>query len=214
MMERKTEEQIQWAHRVKPHTIQRLYELDAKGILDENLIDEVGFGLLARCDSIHRVTHRLCPECGSEMEGAWDDSKYRKISCKSCQWHSTWIAYHRSYKRKRIHGGRAFEFFEAYLKSFPKCKNFRQKMLVIDRLIHEVHESTDMLWTSPAASNLIQGKECQIAELLDELAYGENIPEERKKIREEYFKKMKGSEEWTKMQIAKKNEEASKSLQG
>ena len=127
-MERKTEEQIQWAPRVKPHTIRRLYELDAKGILDENLINEIGFGLLARCESIHRVTHRLCPECGSEMEGAWDNSRYRKISCKRCQWHSTWIAYHRSYKRKRIHGGRAFEFFEAYLKSFPKCKNARQKI--------------------------------------------------------------------------------------
>ena len=53
-------------------------------------------------------------------------------------------------------------------------------MLTIDRLIHEVHETTDMLWTSPAASNLIQGKEWQIAELLDELAYGDDIPEARK----------------------------------
>ena len=83
MMKRKTAEQIEWAPRVKPHTIRRLYELDAKGILDENLIDEVGFGLWARCETIHRVTHRLCPECGGEVEEAWDDhSKYRKISCK------------------------------------------------------------------------------------------------------------------------------------
>ena len=104
MVKIRTTEQIQWAPRVKPNTIRRLFELDAKGILDENLVDEVGYGLLARCETIHRVTHRLCPDCGSEMEGAWDVLKHRKISCINCQWHSTWNVYHRSYKKKRHQG--------------------------------------------------------------------------------------------------------------
>jgi len=195
---------IEWAPRIKPHKIRRLYELDAKGILDEDLIDEVGYGLLFRCETIHRVTHRLCPDCGGELEGAWESaSRYRKIRCKSCGWQATWISYHTSYKGKRIHGGRAFGFFEDYLKRFPKCRGPRAMMLEIDRLIHEVHESTDNLWTSPAASNLIQGKGWEVAALLDALAYGEDIPAERKKIREAYFARMKESENLTESHIAR-----------
>jgi len=76
-------------------------------------------------------------------------------------------------------------------------------MLEIDHLIHEVHESTDNLWTSPAASNLIQGKGWEVAALLDALAYGEDIPAERKKIREAYFARMKESENLTESHIAR-----------
>jgi len=34
---------IDWAPRVKPQTLRRLYQTDARGILDEELIDEVGY---------------------------------------------------------------------------------------------------------------------------------------------------------------------------
>ena len=40
-----------WAQRVAKSKIKQLYELDAKGIYDENLLDEVGYGLYARCQS-------------------------------------------------------------------------------------------------------------------------------------------------------------------
>ena len=43
---------VRWASRVNPATIRRLYETDARGIVDEDLIDEVGFALYARCQSI------------------------------------------------------------------------------------------------------------------------------------------------------------------
>ena len=41
-----------WAGRVPQHTIKRLYETDARGIYDEELIDEIGWGLHARCQSL------------------------------------------------------------------------------------------------------------------------------------------------------------------
>jgi hypothetical protein len=57
-----------WAPRVPPHTIRRLYETDARGIVDEEQVDEVGYALYARCRSILRVTaahghHATCPRC-------------------------------------------------------------------------------------------------------------------------------------------------------
>ncbi|MBI5289694.1 MAG: hypothetical protein HY873_12045, partial [Chloroflexi bacterium] len=45
-------DEIQWARRVKPEVIRRLYTRDAKGIVDEELIDEVGYAMYARCHSI------------------------------------------------------------------------------------------------------------------------------------------------------------------
>jgi hypothetical protein len=35
-------DEIRWSRRVKPEMIRRLYTLDAKGIVDEDLINEVG----------------------------------------------------------------------------------------------------------------------------------------------------------------------------
>ena len=62
-------------------------------------MDEVGWALLARCETIRRVTGRRCPECGEALEGAWGrQPRDRPISCPGCGWSSTWQAYHRSYK--------------------------------------------------------------------------------------------------------------------
>ena len=54
-----------WAKKVPPYKIKKLYEQDAKGIYDEELVDDVGIGLYARVDSMLMVTssnlgHPLC----------------------------------------------------------------------------------------------------------------------------------------------------------
>jgi hypothetical protein len=59
-----------WAPRVKPERIRRLYQLDAQGIYDDELIVNVGYSLLARCESfIHAMEavrgHAGCPLCGA-----------------------------------------------------------------------------------------------------------------------------------------------------
>ena len=161
---------IVWAPRVRPSTIRRLYELDAKGIRDEGLIDEVGYAMLARCESIHRVTHRLCPFCGGRL--VWSPPADHPIHCTACGWQSTWGRYHRSYKGRRIHGGRAFPAFEAFLEQFPRARTPEQKMIAIDTLIHAVHCDATGIFTSPAASNLIEGKLEETIRLLCELAAG------------------------------------------
>jgi hypothetical protein len=161
---------IQWARRIKPVLIRRLYELDALGIRDEELLDEVGYALLARCETIRRVTHRLCPSCGGKLSGG--PPAETPIHCAGCDWHSTWGHYHRSYKGRRIHGGRAFPAFTEFLAAFPAARSPEQKMIVIDRLIHAVHEQASLVWATPAACNLIDAKRDEVLHMLNDLAIG------------------------------------------
>ena len=50
------ETRIKWPLKVRPHKIRQLYENDAKGIVDEDLINDVGYALYARCEAIWTVT--------------------------------------------------------------------------------------------------------------------------------------------------------------
>ena len=162
---------IRWGAPVQRGLIRRLYETDARGIVDEELIDEVGFALLSRCEAIHRVTHRLCPHCGGQMESR--RRREERLTCAGCGWRITWRRYKASYKGKRIHGGRAFPAFERFLEAFPAARAAREKMILIDALIHAVHQSAGDVWTVPAACNLIAGSKRDVVWLLDALAYGD-----------------------------------------
>ena len=62
-----------WAYRLKKSDIERLYRSCSTGILDDELIDEVGFGLLARCMSMLQVAEAIrgrpvCPQCDVSAE--------------------------------------------------------------------------------------------------------------------------------------------------
>ena len=181
----------QWAPRVHMALIKKLYEADAAGLADDDLVNEVGFALLMRCETIYRVTERRCPECGDSLDGVNDGVlRDRKISCPGCGWASTWRVYHRSYKGHRIHGGRAYPEFLRFLREFPKCRTKSSKMLTIDRLIHAVHqdEPGGKAVTSPAAQNVIHAGRGSIKRMLDELAYGDQAGMERVEVHERYLK--------------------------
>jgi hypothetical protein len=65
-----------WAPRVKQHKIRRLYESDALGIYNDELIEEVGYSLLARCQSFLQANQAtsgraLCPVCDNVVPHAW-----------------------------------------------------------------------------------------------------------------------------------------------
>jgi len=185
-------EDFKWAARLSKNDIYRLYQSEASGLLDEQLLDEVGIGLYSRCETIKQVTERLCPRCSEVIQGAFDgDNPDREISCHQCQWISKWKYYHLSYKPDRIHGGRAYKFFLAYLSGYPLCKTARDKMLTIDRLMHYLHEDLDGDGSvTPAAMNLVEGKRKDIREFIESLAYSDNMPEQNRRLRNELFKKM------------------------
>jgi hypothetical protein len=186
-------QELQWARRVKPEVIRRLYTLDAKGIVDEELIDEVGYALFARCESIRTVTRAVygratCPRCKSRIMRADPDwktwAKDEPMVC-SCGWSTTWGAFQTTYQRKQLVGGNAFPAFRAFIDDWARARNSRDKMFLIDRLVHACHVDALQRWARPAACNLIEGRMTELIPFLDELAYGpQSSPGVREQRRE------------------------------
>jgi hypothetical protein len=174
-------DEIQWARRVKPETIRRLYTLDAKAIVDEELIDEVGYAMYARCHSIRIATRAhagtaMCHRCRNDVRRSSNDWRtWRKdepLVC-SCGWSTTWGDYHKSYQGKQLHGGQAYPMFRSFIDRWPAARTPRDKMLAIDALIHACHGQFKGEMGRPAACNLIEGTMFELIAFLDELAYGD-----------------------------------------
>ena len=174
-----------WARRVPPHKIRRLYLLDAKGIVDVELIDEVGYAMYARCESIRTVTEvhagrAKCPSCGEIVRHHW--KKDEPLDCE-CGWSVTWGEYLKTYQGKQLHGGTGRRAFLDFLERWPQARTPRDKLLTIDWLIHACHPGPDdpeRGFARPAATNLIEGAARQLIRFLDELAYTDlSTPEVR-----------------------------------
>jgi len=168
---------IHWEPRVPQHTIRRLYENDAAGIIDEALIDDVAYSLYARCESIITVTRAehgevVCPRCGAVIVRR-DGSKAEALRC-ACGWATTWGEYLVTYQKKQQSGGGAIGAFREYVARLPGAATARDKMLFIDWLIHEVHRAAPdgHEWDRwrPAACNLIEGRMNELVAFLDDLA--------------------------------------------
>jgi hypothetical protein len=176
-----------WAPKVSRAKIQRLYFSDAHGIVDEDLIDEVGWGLWSRCDSILTVTAAhygrvICPTCGAIIEPnteiaypfgdhtpPWNEEDI--VHCTGCGWQLLWKAYHQTYRGKQLFGANAVECFEVYHKAFPQTFEPRAKMLLIDQLIHSFHTGLTELGR-PVGANLIEGSLKEVILFLYELTNG------------------------------------------
>jgi len=166
-----------WAPRVTQEEIRRLYETDAKGLYDEALIAEVGYGLLARCQSFLDATDAAagrarCPRCSAiVLHGG---GKEELLRC-SCGWELPWGEYFKTVQHKQLSGAEPVrDQFRAFVGEFPRARTPREKVLLIDRLIHGFH------WyyktngpTRPVAVNLIEGSMSDVVAFLDALTYGE-----------------------------------------
>ena len=166
-----------WARRVRQDLIERLYTLDAKGIVDEELIDEAGYAMYCRCESIRIATEAhhgrvTCRVCRSVIERPVGGGKEQVLEC-ACGWSQTWGTYFKSYQRKQLYGGNAYPVFQEFLDRWPRARNPRDKLLAIDWLIHACHLPPKMPWARPAATNLIEGTATELTVFLDRLAYGE-----------------------------------------
>jgi hypothetical protein len=188
-------EKIHWAPRLSGGKLKRLYQSDASGILDEELLDEVGTMLYQRCRSIldvraakaGRVRCQACDQAGREtwIERArlrkkdWDSCV---IQCPVCGWQVIWSDFIRSFKRHQLNSGGALPAFEHFVAVYPGLRGSSEKMLAIDRLIHAFHfsvrEKPD-LPSRPVGPNLIKGKLEEVITLLDDLAASPNRPGEQ-----------------------------------
>jgi hypothetical protein len=184
---------IRWPPRVPKHKLRRLYEVDAQGIVDEDLIDDVGTTLWVRCQAILEVAEAKggrvrCPRCERQEPGARQqepsiiqrehcpgDARDEVLTCPRCDWQITWGEYAKSFKRRQLNVGGARDAFERYVERYRAARTPRAKMLAIDRLIHEFHYSYRWqpdLPTRSVGPNLIQGKLGDVLRFLDELSYG------------------------------------------
>jgi len=78
-----------WARRVAKWKIARIYEDDASGIHDDELLNDVAYTLFSRCKSMLMVEaarngHATCPVCESIVEHT--AQKGCLLECKNCDW--------------------------------------------------------------------------------------------------------------------------------
>ena len=154
--------------------VRRLYECDAAGIVDAELIDEVAFMLLARCQDILTATRAAageatCPRCRGLIHHR--ARRGETLLCVDCGWASSWETYFRSYRRKQLHGGSALPYVREFHDRLPAAGSPREKMLLIDWLITQHHRDLRSP-VRPAAVNLIEGNVQSVTAFLDALSAG------------------------------------------
>ncbi len=200
--------EIEWAPRVSLSKIRALYVNEARGTCDDELIEEVGFGLLARCQSILEYTAACeegkvrCMRCAKQGQSTIIQRNLSKPSallrCPVCGWQIRWRVYKNESENYdgQLLAGHAGEAFERYVAHYPKCRSREEKILAIDRLIHEFHwflieEDQPARGNKPAAVNLLRGNIIQVYSFLNELTYGENTPPELLERKEWWLRQQK-----------------------
>lgn len=162
---------IRWAPRLRPQRLKRLYETDAKGIHDINLCDEVGMTLFMRCRTYALVLRREvdCPACRTVFAVAVDGKSH--CPTPNCDWHTTLDAYNESVRNHHAWPGRATAAFLTFYDRYPHARTYRQKILLIDQLVHSFHidEKTGTP-TKSVASKLFEGNKKAVVQFLDELS--------------------------------------------
>ena len=175
-----TQNKFHWARRVSRRKIQRLYESDAQGLLDEDLLNEVHYAIYARvCDMFEvREAQQFgrvkCRQCGAAIPQPYQmgtRNKGKILKCEKCGWQVTCGEFYKSYSGKSMLPGSMTDMFEEYLARFPKAKTPTEKLLLIDWPIHQFHVMQGVAG-KPMGQNVIQGTADQVRELIETLAYG------------------------------------------
>jgi len=168
-----------WAPRVDAQKIKNLYELNAQGIIDEELLDDVGYGLLARAYSFkttlkaHHEDVATCPMCHTEIP-IINKGKKDLIEC-SCGWSLAWGKYHESYKGKQLTGMSVIPMVDEFIRNFEaQINNPAGKMRVIDNLLHRFHWEIQNNPTRPVAVNFIDLTTHNAVKFIIELGFSEN----------------------------------------
>ena len=187
-----------WAGRVPRHKIAELYKKDALGIHDEELIDEVGIGLLVRIEHIFRARDAnsglaSCPFCRCEIVHDFDPAFL--LRCDSCNWELAWGEYQKSFKGKHLIAAGMTAFLKEYVEKYRVARSPQDKMILIDTLIHRYHWELEGGLTGPGARDLIGGKPAEVIDFLNNLSYGTGSNPEILSTRQEWLDKVRASRE-------------------
>ena len=186
-----------WAPRLSKLQIQCLYQNCARDLLDEDLVNDVGFSLYSRCISMLKVTNAIrgnppCPLCETTAQVDWEPSPIAR--CANCDWQCPWDLYQKTYQRKWLYAGGLEPFVQEYVRLFPITPTARERMLMSDRLIHRFHwESDGNPDGRPGATSLIEGTMSDVMAFLDRLTYGERVPADIERTRDEWRQKWRAN---------------------
>jgi len=168
---------IRWAPRLRPQLLKRLYDSDAQGFQDLELCDEVGMILHMRCRTYVLVQHGEveCPVCRTVFKVSHldDYTSQGETHCpqEGCTWFTTRSVYRQSIHNHYANPGRAMDAFQSFYEHYPHARTYKQKILLIDQLIHQFHvdEKTGDAVKS-VASRLFEGNKKAVVRFLDELS--------------------------------------------
>ena len=174
----------EWSARVPMWKIRRLYQNDATRILDEELVDDVGITLYCRCESILDASDAVlgnvhCPRCANVIrrkrasKGNHEEIKRERLLCAKCGWTMMWLDYQKTFQHKDLWGIGFADAMHEFMARWRSNPSARQKMLLIDRLIHVWHWqfSGERGASRPAAPTFIEGgSRKEIIRFLDALS--------------------------------------------
>jgi hypothetical protein len=180
--------------------IRQLYLNDAQGIYDDELIDEVGYALLARCQSFIAANEAaagraLCPVCSGIVPHTGD--KKEILRCETCGWEMSWGEYFATFQHRQLSGAEpVLVLFRDFVRRFPLAGDLREKVLLIDRLIHGFHWNQKYGCTRPVAVNLIEGRLSDVIAFLDRLTYGEGSTPGTRETHAEWVQDSQNVRDW------------------
>ena len=186
----------QWSPRVPQEWVRRFYENDANELPDEDLIDNLAYGLLARCQSVLAANKACdgiacCPICGQEVA-----HRREILVCPDCDWSLDWQTYFTTIHRKQLYGAEPVQkWLEEFVKGMAEGRTVREKTILIDRVIHGWHWAQGQT-TRPCAINLIEGRLTEIVDFLDSLTYGPSSTSGLNEQRQEWIEKSKNVRSW------------------
>jgi len=165
----------QWAGRVEKWKIVRIYEDDAGGIHDEELLNDVAYRLYARCKSmivVEEARHgrAACPVCESIIKHT--AQKGSQLACNNCNWMGSWDDYRRSLDGHHLIAPGLQPFCQEYVQKLPQAKFPKEQMYWIDWLIHRSHWEGTALPGQSGAASLIQGRAQDVNAFLAALSAG------------------------------------------
>ena len=136
--------------------------------------------LYCRCESILDASDAAvgkvhCPSCASIIMRA-STYKHEQILCKNCGWTIRWIIYQKTFQHKDLWGGGFGDAMREFVARWEARPTAREKMLLIDRLIHVWHWqfSIERGASRPAAPTFIEGSRKEVIKFLDELSLGQS----------------------------------------
>ena len=161
-----------WSPKVSRQNLKKLYENDAKGLPDEELLDDVGYTLYSRC--LQGRDERLLIESGKMKCHNCQKILTASRTLIQCECGSQYLfrEYMRSFRKENMPSGAATKIFNAFIEDWSHAKGYAEKMRLVDGLIHEFHINLSSgVKGRFVGINLVQGTKKQIGELIVTLSY-------------------------------------------